>query len=62
MFAAANLKPKFDAAFLSRRMAAHRAWQEAETRRLCDDVLDEIGVKLPYRKLRTRPLPFEEES
>ncbi len=53
---------KFDAAFLDRRMAEHRAWQEEETRRLCNEMLDEVGVTIPYRVRVTRPLDFGERA
>ena len=36
---------KFDAAFLDRRMAAHRDWQEQESDRLSEDVLDDLGFE-----------------
>jgi hypothetical protein len=52
-------KVKFDAAFIERRMKEHKRWQERETRRLCEEIREEMGFRVPYRLSSTRPLPFE---
>jgi len=49
---------RFDQAFIERRMREHREWQERETVRLCEEVLDEIGVHIPYRRRTTKHLLF----
>jgi hypothetical protein len=49
---------KFNAAYLDRRMQEHRLWQESATRCLCEEVLDEIGIAIPYRVRVTKQIPF----
>jgi hypothetical protein len=38
--------PKWDAAFLDRRMAEHREWQERITAQLASDVISEVAAAL----------------
>jgi hypothetical protein len=44
-------------------MAQHRAWQEKENRRLCEEVMDEAWIVLSERGFGPRfALPFEERE
>lgn len=53
---------RFDAKFVARRLREHRAWQEKETRRRCNEILDELEPLLSNRGSRTNALPFPPEG
>jgi hypothetical protein len=44
----ASTPPKFDAAFLDRRMREHREWQEQATAELFSEAVNEVVCALEY--------------
>jgi hypothetical protein len=55
--------PKFDAAFLERRMREHREWQEQATTELACEVLVEVRDAIEYAaQLRTGYGPAQSQA
>lgn len=42
------VRPKFDAAFLERRMCEHKEWQEQTVRELAEEVVGEVAEALEF--------------
>lgn len=51
-------KPRFDAAFIERRMAEHKRWQHEAEYAMIEEILDEVQA-LPKRKPKTGRLFVE---